>query len=173
MSYNSQTLLTDAQGNPIPQYYNPVLDRYEPAQGANGSLSFQLPDGGNAEGTLLANEARTTTTNAPVQTNANHRGVILTLNVLGNPGSSETLTLLLQFRDPVTGSLDFPLAELITLPAVSGIYRLIIYPVTSNAIDNPDYNVSYALPLPLQWSAQVKHSGTGSWIYSLGYSLIV
>lgn len=37
MAYNTKPIVTDVDGNPISQYYNPDTDSYEPVEGANGA----------------------------------------------------------------------------------------------------------------------------------------
>lgn len=37
MAYNTKPIVTDKDGNPISQYYNPETDQYEPVEGANGA----------------------------------------------------------------------------------------------------------------------------------------
>lgn len=36
MAYNTKEIVTDKNGSPISQYYNPTADQYEPLQGAAG-----------------------------------------------------------------------------------------------------------------------------------------
>ena len=40
MAYNSKSLVTDRNNKPVPQYYNPKSDQYEPIVGAHGANSF-------------------------------------------------------------------------------------------------------------------------------------
>lgn len=37
MAYNTKPIITDKDGNPISQYYNPETDQYEPVEGSNGA----------------------------------------------------------------------------------------------------------------------------------------
>lgn len=37
MAYNTKPIVTDVDGNPISQYYNPETDQYEPVEGKNGA----------------------------------------------------------------------------------------------------------------------------------------
>lgn len=37
MAYNTKPIVTDKDGNPISQYYNPNLDQYEAVEGSNGA----------------------------------------------------------------------------------------------------------------------------------------
>lgn len=48
MAYNTKPIVTDKDGNPISQYYNPTTDQYEPVEGANGANKVVLY---NADGT--------------------------------------------------------------------------------------------------------------------------
>lgn len=40
MSYNANSLVTDRNGKPVPQYYNPKDNRYEVITGNHGANSF-------------------------------------------------------------------------------------------------------------------------------------
>jgi hypothetical protein len=126
----------------------------------------------NTEGTLFPSAARTSTQSTPTQTNYNSKGVILYLNVTANPGGSETLSINFHYVDPVSNNVTTQIATLITQPAVNGMYTLHLYPGASSAPTDPANNKSFSLPLPRQWQAAIAHSGSGSWTYSLGYSLI-
>lgn len=53
MSYNTKALLQDAHSKPIPQYYNEVLDVYEPIEGSNGEMNTVLAD---ADGVLITQQ---------------------------------------------------------------------------------------------------------------------
>ena len=44
MAYNTKEILRDAKTAPIPQYYNPVTDAYEPLQGAGNGNRVLLYD---------------------------------------------------------------------------------------------------------------------------------
>jgi hypothetical protein len=44
MAYNTKEILYDKDGNPIPQYYNPTADAYEPSQGASGKLAVRASE---------------------------------------------------------------------------------------------------------------------------------
>ena len=62
MAYNDKNMVNDYNGHKIPQYYNPVTDRYEPLHGADG-VSFVgnhvlspggvwIPQTGNDDGSI-------------------------------------------------------------------------------------------------------------------------
>lgn len=44
MSHNTKLILTDFQGRPIPQYWNPETGSYEPLRGAHGGNRVLLYD---------------------------------------------------------------------------------------------------------------------------------
>lgn len=44
MAYNEKSILKDVNQKPIPQYWNPSTDRYEPVEGHNGMLKVVLVD---------------------------------------------------------------------------------------------------------------------------------
>jgi len=44
MSYDTKAILKDAQGKPIPQYYDPITDSYHQIEGANGSMKLMIVD---------------------------------------------------------------------------------------------------------------------------------
>lgn len=62
MAYNDKNMVNDYNGHKIPQYYNPVTDKYEPLHGADG-VSFVgnhvlspggvwIPQTGNDDGSI-------------------------------------------------------------------------------------------------------------------------
>lgn len=64
MSYNSNSLITDANGNPVPQYYNPQTDKNEPIEGQDNS-SYSIVNGKNV---LVANASVNFVSNAAANT---------------------------------------------------------------------------------------------------------
>lgn len=40
MPYNTKSLVTDKNNKPVPQYFNPKSDQYEPIEGSYGANSF-------------------------------------------------------------------------------------------------------------------------------------
>jgi len=44
MAYNDKSIFKDVNQKPIPQYWNPSTDRYEPVEGHNGMLKVVLVD---------------------------------------------------------------------------------------------------------------------------------
>ncbi len=121
-----------------------------------------IPPAIATEVTLLASFARTATTNSPTQTNTSWRGVTLFLNVTVAV-AAQTLTVLLQFRDPISGLFSTVFTSVAV--TVTGLYAFQVYPAAAGAAG------SQSLNLPRQWRAQVAHSAGGSWTYSLAAGL--
>src|SRR5690242_13245571 len=48
MAYNTKTIINDANGKSVPQYYNLSSDQYEVLQGQNGAVYF-IPVGRSAK----------------------------------------------------------------------------------------------------------------------------
>lgn len=44
MAYNTVTIIYDEAGHPVPQYYNPSTNQYEPLEGSGGSQRVQVTD---------------------------------------------------------------------------------------------------------------------------------
>ncbi|MGF9711634.1 hypothetical protein [Paenibacillus naphthalenovorans] len=42
MAYNTRNIAKDGSNQPVPQYYNPTADAFEPVQGSNGASNVQL-----------------------------------------------------------------------------------------------------------------------------------
>lgn len=45
MAYNNKSIIKDANGKPVPQYFNPDEDRYEVITSKNGMLRTIMVDG--------------------------------------------------------------------------------------------------------------------------------
>lgn len=86
----------------------------------------------NVEGTLLASLIRSTTTNSPVQTNFNARGVIVYVNV-SIPVAGQTLTPKLYFDDALSG-LDCLVWTGASITA-SGLTTYAFYPGIAQSFD--------------------------------------
>lgn len=134
-------------------------------QGYNGTTYDRWRN--NAEGTLLASAARTTTASSSNQTNYNARGVMIFLNVTVASGTGG-LTVRINGIDPVSGALrGIPTAP--TIVTAVGHYNYVMYPGASGGVVS---SVS-ALPLPRSWMVQVSAGDASSYTYSIGYSLIL
>jgi hypothetical protein len=140
-------------------FYNPTADRWE--RGRN-----------NNEGTVLASLARTATQNSPDQANYNARGVQLILNVTAQPGGAETLGVKIQAKDPVSGGYVDIVDSGVLFTAATGAKALTLYPGVLSTDLAAGY-VGKSGALPRIWRAVVTHSASGSWTYSLGFSLIL
>lgn len=125
----------------------------------------------NEEATPLASAARTATINSPDQTNFNEKGVVIFLDVTVNPGGAETLQVIIQARDPVSGDyVDLLDDGAQALGGAPGKRTLIVYPAAAAAAAGIDSAVGF--PLPRTWRVRVVHSAGGSWTYSVGASYI-
>lgn len=54
MAYNTKPIVTDVGGNPISQYYNKDLDRYEPVEGSGGGNKVVLYNADGSENNELS-----------------------------------------------------------------------------------------------------------------------
>jgi hypothetical protein len=132
---------------------------------------------GVTEGTLLASAARTTTTNSSDQTNYNATGVVISVDFTATPNNAETITVAIQAKDPVS-------AKYVTITAFTALtssalgatpttetYLYSLYPGAAETAATAKHEVQ-ALALPRTWRVLLTHSASGSWTYSVGYSLI-
>ena len=125
----------------------------------------------NEESTQLASAARVATTSGAGQTNFNARGVMLFLNVTANPGAAETLTVSIEFEDPVSGAFQALTAFAATATA-NASYAYVLYPGAVETSLVAELEVQ-GLPLPRNWRVTVTHSAAGSWTYSVGVAYIL
>ena len=126
-----------------------------------GSTSDRMR--GNLQGLLLASAARTASTNSPIQTNYNARGVIIYLNVT----VAGTGNLMLYIRESA-----FLNAQLLVGAAVAttGAWAYVLYPGATTAeghIVKANSGV-----LPRTWDVLIAHSDGSSWTYQVNYALI-
>jgi hypothetical protein len=117
---------------------------------------------GNMSGVLLASAARTTTTSSASQTNYNHRGVIVHLDVT----SAGTGTLQVQ----INGTSGIGAFVLALGTASAGSNLLIAYPGVIDADTSYD---AKSVVLTRVWTVTINKSDASSWTYSVGYALIV
>ena len=54
MAYNTKSIVTDVESNPIAQYYNPESDSYEPVEGSHGANKVILYNADGSENTGLS-----------------------------------------------------------------------------------------------------------------------
>jgi hypothetical protein len=121
----------------------------------------------NTEGTLLASAARTATTVSPDQTNYNHCGVLLYVNVTAASGTGG-LTVRIAGKDPATGLYRY-LNVAPTAITATGSYQFALSPSVAGG------NVAQAtsLRLPRTWRVEVTAGDGSSYTYSIGYALSV
>lgn len=117
------------------------------------------------EGVLLASLARTTHANSEEMVNSGFRGIDVFVNVTSAPGA-ETVQAILQFKDPVSG--EWQNAHTPTAVSGTGLRTYQTYP--GGGAGNLTGGVSVALART--WRVRMVHSSTGSWTYSVGYSLL-
>lgn len=96
--------------------------------------------------------------------NAEASGLIAYLNVTAAPGV-ETLTLVLEEQDPVSGVWSQITATSAT--TATGMVKLKIKPAIAAAAATTTY-VAVQDVLPANWRIRVVHSASGNWTYSLG-----
>jgi hypothetical protein len=126
--------------------------------------------------TLLSSAARTATNTTAIQTDREHRGVRLFLNVTANPGGAETLTVSLNMVDPITGGAAGGVTRAITAwpattAATSATYVYELYPGAVETAATANHEVQGGT-LPIFYSVTVTHSASGSWTYALAADLI-
>lgn len=124
---------------------------------------------GNTEITVLATASRTDDTNSADLTNYNHRGVIITLNVTTDPGSGETLQLIVEHKDGEASVYEVLLDD--GAQATPGTRSVIIYPGTAGS--GNDITSTSGYPLGRTWRVRVVHSASGTWAYTVGASMIL
>jgi hypothetical protein len=119
-----------------------------------------------AERVLLASAARTATTASAAQVNRGHMGLYILLDVTGNPGGAQTLTLKLRLITTTPSNQYVLMADAAQSFGGSTGKRLFIFHPTPGATGD-DVDVVKTRVLPRDWDIQVVHSGSGSWTYSV------
>jgi hypothetical protein len=126
----------------------------------------------NRLGTLLASAVRTAAVSSGWQGNPGYRGAVVFLETTAVPGGgTETLTVKVESRNPVTGTVITLTAFGATAADFSGSKAYMVYPGTVETGAVSDLEVQ-GVPLPSEWRVTVTPSSTGSWTYSVGYSLV-
>lgn len=95
-------------------------------------------------------------------------GIIAYLMVTQAAGAGETLRLILQEQDPISGNWSDVAGTL--AQTNSGMIKLKIKQAISNVAASAT-QVQYQDTLPAIWRLRVAHSGAGTWAYSLGVVL--
>ena len=120
--------------------------------------------------TLLASAARTTTTLSPDITNFNGRGAYIYLIVTAHPGGGETLSL--EVDDKSGGGYGGSVVQFgVVATATTGTFVGLVYPGAVETVAVSRLFVQ-AIPFPRIGRVAVVHSASGSWTYSLLYSLL-
>ena len=120
----------------------------------------------NVEATLLASAARTADTQSPDQTNYNHLGLVLFVNVTSIT-DTPSLTPQLYAKDPVSGSyrMIWQAAAAITATAIKAY---LFHP--GGAAGSYDEAVNIAIPRT--WLVKIVHADTDSATYSVGAAML-
>lgn len=123
----------------------------------------------NVEATIFASAARTATANSTDQVNYNARGILLILDITAVSGTTPTLDVKVQYKDPVSAAyVDIPSAAFAQKTA-TGTDSLLLYPgITSTA------NRQILTVLSRTWRAVATIGGTTpSFTFSLGCSYVL
>jgi hypothetical protein len=121
----------------------------------------------NAEGTLLASQARTEVAVSAGQTNYNARGVKVFINVTAK---SDTPSIVVNIgeTDFISGHSNYILASAAITDVTTYPVVLTVYPGAT-----PVANLAVSQPLPRNWGIVVNHADADSITYSVSYSYIV
>ena len=127
---------------------------------------------GNVNVTALASAARTASTNSADLVNYNGRGIHVYLDVTVNPGAAETLQLLIQAKDALSGGYYNLLSDgAQAYGGVAGSRQAIVY--NGVAAASADVDAVAGFPVPRTYRVRIVHSAAGSWTYSVGASVIL
>lgn len=121
---------------------------------------------GNVEGTLLASAQRTATTDSPIQTNHNARGIVVHLDVTAASGTGG-LTVQIRPVNPVAGNSAgaFPFSASAII--ANSYTPFVLYPgITPGSL-------AISAALPRSFVVRITHGDGSNYTYSVGYSLIV
>lgn len=117
----------------------------------------------NRTGTLLASAARTAATVSEDMSNDSAKCAIVVLDITAAPGV-DTVTLTIQGKDSVSGKYYTLLAG--AAQSATGTVAMTVCPGAAATA-----NVSAPTFIPKTWRVSVAHSGSGSFTYSVGYSI--
>lgn len=125
---------------------------------------------------LLASAERTaTTTSEDVRSYHEDSGAFLVLDVTKAPAAADTLKVVIEAKDEVSGKY-VPITAFAATKkgeeleaGVTLAFTIATGAAETAAIANHEVQ---ALPLPRHWRAKVEHSGEGKWTYSLGYQAL-
>ena len=124
---------------------------------------------GNTETTVFASAARTATANSADQTNYNHRGMRLTLDITASGGTTPTLDVKIQAKDSVSGKYVDIAGAAFTQKTGTGTDELVVYPGVAETA-----NESVSDVIPRTWRAVATIGGTTpTFTFTLAAALIV
>lgn len=123
----------------------------------------------NLQGTLLPSASRTSTTVSATQTNYNHGGILLTLNVTAASGTGGLIVRIYTI-DPVSGAT-ISLNAAPTAVTANGTTTYLLYPGALNT--NTTVTQIGGGALPRTFYVQVTHGDASSYTYSVGYQMIL
>lgn len=133
----------------------------------------------NIQSVLVPAGTRTVAPPIATQSNLNHRGVLLFLNVTASPANAAaSLTPRLQAIEPVTGTVVVALLTGAAIVASAtpnsavGLYTFAYYPgLPSPAAALGGITLAQNGILPRVWTATVTPATADAWAYSLSYAL--
>ena len=122
---------------------------------------------------LLASAVRAATNvTADVRSARDDKALMFFLDITKAPAAAETLTFVLEAKDPVTGKyVPVTSYEASKKGEELGAGTTLVFIIGSASSETKDVAAvqSQALTLPRSWRVKVVHSGAGNWTYSLGY----
>jgi len=158
--------------------YNTVSDALTTVHGATYGIACKYGFGGtywerwrnNTAATVLASATRTTSGASSDQTNFNARGIIVFVKVTAVSGTSPTLDVAVQAKDPTTGYYK----DILRIPqfTTTGTLTGVLYPGATDAAAL--FEAENNVPLPRKWRIGYTIGGTNpSFTFSVGVSYIV
>ena len=123
----------------------------------------------NEEVTVLTSAARTATTSSAILTNYNSASVVLYLNITANPGGAETLTVSVNYEDPVAAAVRAVTAFVAEAAATNGLFVYVLGLGAVETLAVTGLQVQ-GICVPRNFSVTITHSAAGSWTYSASLS---
>jgi hypothetical protein len=145
-----------------------------PVQGINylfNGTTFERQRSNTTDTASVASAARTATGNSSDMTNLNAAGVTAFVNVTAASGTSPTLLVTLQGKDPISATYYTLVAQAATLTA-AGSATLTAYPGASGGPASP--SATSGMPVPRTWRVLWTIAGTTpSFTFSVGINYIL
>lgn len=123
----------------------------------------------NTEGTIKVSAARTTTYSSNLQTNYNHKGIYVILNVTAKTGAP-SITMKLEVKNPITAGYSAFTATSAAI-TTTGTYILALHPALVDTAGV--FHLACDALLPRSWRLYVSHANADSITYSVSYALMV